>query len=362
LWSRDYRPQADGSCVLASARPSLTITYRLPRPAGPLPPATQRLWDIFIAGVEKHERVHGEIILDMTRQIEAVSVGLRAENDPGCQKVRAELQRKLAGISEERHARNREFDRVELSEGGNVHQLVLALVNGFPRHKTQLTAGTKSVDKSVAKKKLPCGRCDGAVTAKGVINRPSTPSGAYPCHARKRGWGREARLLPAGFLKVGNQGVGISKARSAGGGDLVGLLHRLARHRVGHLELQRESLVGRHALKKQAHGVRYGQAHRLKCHGCPFSRIVLDTDMDFGCAGGHDDAYVAKENCPCCLRIPQYTIGRIGRESMPKKTILREHKRVKKRLVPPLLYALGDNYSPYSWARQLAPQVIWRYY
>lgn len=130
LWSRDYRQQSDGSCVLASARPSLTITYRLPRPAGPLPAHTQRLWDVFIAGVEKHERVHGEIILDMTRQIEAVSVGLRAENDPGCQKVRAELQRKLVAISEERHARNREFDRVELSEGGNVHQLVLALVNG----------------------------------------------------------------------------------------------------------------------------------------------------------------------------------------------------------------------------------------
>jgi len=130
LWSRDYRPQADGSCVLASARPSLTITYRLPRPAGPLPAHTQRLWDVFIAGVEKHERVHGEIILEMTRQIEAMSVGIRAEDDPDCQKVRAELQRRLVAISEERHERNREFDRVELSEGGNVHQLVLALVNG----------------------------------------------------------------------------------------------------------------------------------------------------------------------------------------------------------------------------------------
>src|SRR5690606_40679606 len=30
LWSRDYRPQKDGSCTLVSARPSLTITYRLP--------------------------------------------------------------------------------------------------------------------------------------------------------------------------------------------------------------------------------------------------------------------------------------------------------------------------------------------
>ena len=37
LWSRDYRPQADGSCVLASARPSLTITYLLPRAPASLP-------------------------------------------------------------------------------------------------------------------------------------------------------------------------------------------------------------------------------------------------------------------------------------------------------------------------------------
>src|SRR5690606_16475258 len=41
LWSRAYRPQADGSCTLASARPSLTITYRLPRAAGDLPAATK---------------------------------------------------------------------------------------------------------------------------------------------------------------------------------------------------------------------------------------------------------------------------------------------------------------------------------
>lgn len=130
-WRRDYRPQPDGSCVLASARPNLTIVYRLPKAATDrLAEPTRGLWRAFAAGVETHERVHGEIILDMVREIEAVSVGLTAPNDPGCQKVRAELQAHLARISAERTRRNRDFDATEMRDGGNVHRLVLALVNG----------------------------------------------------------------------------------------------------------------------------------------------------------------------------------------------------------------------------------------
>ncbi len=128
-WRRDYRPQG-GGCVLAAARPNLVITYRLPKPAGDLPAATRRLWERFIDGVEKHERVHGEIILDITKKIEALSVGLTVADDPDCTKTRAELQRRLPPLAEELKRRSREFDRVELSEGGNVHQLVLGLVNG----------------------------------------------------------------------------------------------------------------------------------------------------------------------------------------------------------------------------------------
>jgi predicted secreted Zn-dependent protease len=129
LWSRDYVP-GDGTCTLASARPSLVITYKLPKPSAPLPPAMQALWDRFIDGVTAHEKVHGEIIIDMTRQIEAASVGLTAPSGPDCNGVREVLQGHLARISAERQRRNVEFDRDELSEGGNVHQLILALVNG----------------------------------------------------------------------------------------------------------------------------------------------------------------------------------------------------------------------------------------
>ena len=130
LWSRDYVPASDGSCTLQRARPSLTITYRLPKPTGSLPEPTRSLWATFIRGVEAHERIHGVFIREMTEKIEAISVGLREENDPDCQKVRQTLQGHLARLSNEQRQKSRDFDRVELTDGGNVHQLVLSFVNG----------------------------------------------------------------------------------------------------------------------------------------------------------------------------------------------------------------------------------------
>lgn len=129
-WRRDYRPQADGACVLATARPNLTIIYTWPKAPAKLPPDVAASWQRFISGVEKHERVHGQHILDMVRKIEAFSVGLRAEDDPKCQKVRVVLQQRLGELSDEQRQRGRDFDRAELSNGGAGHQLILTLVNG----------------------------------------------------------------------------------------------------------------------------------------------------------------------------------------------------------------------------------------
>jgi predicted secreted Zn-dependent protease len=128
-WSRNYVNE-NGGCRLASARPRLIIITRLPKPADRLPPLTQKLWDTFIAGIRAHEKVHGDIITDMVRKIEAASVGLSMPDDPKCSKVRAELTRRLSALSQEQRRKSREFDRVEMGQGGNVHQLILALVNG----------------------------------------------------------------------------------------------------------------------------------------------------------------------------------------------------------------------------------------
>lgn len=128
-WRRDYRPQDDGSCVLASAVPRLVITYTLPKPAGKLAGPVASAWKRFADGLAAHEKVHGEQIVAMVEAIEAVSVGLSAPADPDCQKVRAVLQGHLKRLSDARVAESRDFDRVEMGAGGAVEQLILDLVN-----------------------------------------------------------------------------------------------------------------------------------------------------------------------------------------------------------------------------------------
>jgi predicted secreted Zn-dependent protease len=129
-WSRNYVPEGE-TCRLASARPHLTIIYKLPKPSGPLPEPTKRLWRRFIDGIAAHERVHGEIILDMVKAMEAETVGLTATGDPGCKKIRADVLAKVQALSVKQRERGRDFDKVEMSKAGNVHQLILGLVNGW---------------------------------------------------------------------------------------------------------------------------------------------------------------------------------------------------------------------------------------
>jgi predicted secreted Zn-dependent protease len=55
---------------------------------------------------------------------------LRAGGDPGCSKIRADVLARVKALAARQHERNRAFDKVEMSKGGNVHQLILGLVNG----------------------------------------------------------------------------------------------------------------------------------------------------------------------------------------------------------------------------------------
>lgn len=128
-WSRNYVPE-NGGCTLKSVKPFLVIITRLPKATGKLPPELKARWETFRAGIEAHERVHAEIILDMVRAIEAFSVGLNEPEDPDCKKIRKTLSARLVELSQAQRARSREFDRVELGEGGAVHRMILALVNG----------------------------------------------------------------------------------------------------------------------------------------------------------------------------------------------------------------------------------------
>lgn len=127
-WTRKYERRGD-ACVIAVNKPKLIITYTLPKLKSKLSEPLKSRWDTFISGVTKHEKVHGDFIVDMVKEIEAMSVGMTVENDPDCKKIRPQLQARLGELSNAQRARSRDFDQVEMSEGGNVHQLILHLVD-----------------------------------------------------------------------------------------------------------------------------------------------------------------------------------------------------------------------------------------
>jgi len=128
-WSRKYEPRGN-ACVLAAAKPWLTITYTVPKPTGRLPDAVRRRWEVFAAGVLAHEKVHGETIKRMVEEIEGFSVGFTVENDPKCRLIRQQLTKRLKAASDAQRKEGRDFDREEFREGGNMHRLILTLVNG----------------------------------------------------------------------------------------------------------------------------------------------------------------------------------------------------------------------------------------
>ena len=127
-WTRKYERRGN-ACVITVNRPKLIVTYTLPKLKSKLSEPLKSRWDTFLSGVTAHEKVHGDFIKDMVKEIEAMSVGLTVDNDPDCRKIRPVLQARLGELSDAQRARSRDFDQIEMSEGGNVHQLILHLVD-----------------------------------------------------------------------------------------------------------------------------------------------------------------------------------------------------------------------------------------
>lgn len=128
-WKRLFDEEG-GACRLVSARPIFTTTYILPKPSGKLKPPLDRLWKDFIAGIRVHERQHGHMLQNMVRTTQQRIAGANVLNDKTCAKVKRVVS---DIIEEERLAykqRSSEFDRAELTEGGNLHRLILSFVNG----------------------------------------------------------------------------------------------------------------------------------------------------------------------------------------------------------------------------------------
>ena len=126
-WDADVHARGR-ACSVVSARPTLSITYAYPQPSQKLSPKVQRAWNRFMAGVRKHEQMHGRLAKDMTAAAARAVKGLRIANDPSCRRVRQEVKKRAEKIYQTYEARQEKFDRDEHRDGGNIDRLILALI------------------------------------------------------------------------------------------------------------------------------------------------------------------------------------------------------------------------------------------
>ena len=117
------------ACRVKSIDGKLDIIYTYPT-AGSLPPGLQSRWARFLAGVKKHERVHGDVARQMARTVEKSVAKVYVASDPSCRKARAEVKERMAAIYADYEARQIKFDAREHREGGPVEGLIDRLVGG----------------------------------------------------------------------------------------------------------------------------------------------------------------------------------------------------------------------------------------
>lgn len=129
-WKRRYENDAAGGCRIAENTPNVTIIYRFPKPTGKLSPSVKANWATFEAGIETHERQHGQFIMQMVHKMVAETSNLSAANDPSCRQVRAELTRRLGAAFKEKSGKDAAFDKAEMGDGGTVRRLVMTFVYG----------------------------------------------------------------------------------------------------------------------------------------------------------------------------------------------------------------------------------------
>lgn len=125
-WDFDF-VQAKGSCRIKQANGTLNLKFTYPHVASALPPALDKRWARFFAGVRTHEETHGDIARQMMSATEKSLTGLTLPNDPQCSRTRREARRRIDAIFDEYEDKQNAFDAREHREGGHVEYLVDAL-------------------------------------------------------------------------------------------------------------------------------------------------------------------------------------------------------------------------------------------
>lgn len=116
------------ACRVKRLDGELAITYTYPRVAGRLQRGLDRRWAKFLAGVRKHEEMHGRLARQMAKAAEKSVARLTVANDPGCRRARLAAKRRMSAVYADYEARQLSFDTREHRAGGPVEDLIEALI------------------------------------------------------------------------------------------------------------------------------------------------------------------------------------------------------------------------------------------
>lgn len=123
---------SSGQCHLDTADVTLSINYRYPELAGKASPALRKRWAKFLAGVRKHEEIHGRTARQMMVKARQAALRVAVDTDLLCRQccwsAKREVGRVVRGIYADYEARQERFDTLEHQPGGPVDRLVDALI------------------------------------------------------------------------------------------------------------------------------------------------------------------------------------------------------------------------------------------
>jgi predicted secreted Zn-dependent protease len=121
-WDVDWL-KSGSKCRLKSADATLSIVYRYPSLARPASRKLERRWKAFMAGVRRHEEMHGQLARRMVLVADK-SVSRLVGRDDLCVRSQRQFQRIIDAVYAKYEARQAWFDDVEHGAGGNVDRLL----------------------------------------------------------------------------------------------------------------------------------------------------------------------------------------------------------------------------------------------
>ena len=118
----------DGWCMVTKPAVVIDITYVYPKLTGPVPSTLQQRWQAFMAGVTRHEKVHGRLAKEMAFAAEKALSKVRVRDDKDCRRFSAEMKRAVNAVVTDYERRQVAFDDAEHKPGSSIDRLIRKLV------------------------------------------------------------------------------------------------------------------------------------------------------------------------------------------------------------------------------------------